>query len=92
MPRALNPGDQDKVLAWLVERVLPDPPIDMTVDWSTCANCGHRPHFHRQSGPTVANPAIMYRCIWPSPDGPEVEMCACPGYVRGPNIVAAGQW
>lgn len=70
--------DVGKVLSWLVERELP-PPV------KPCARCGHDADHHRlDDGTNVSptDPAAEFRCVWPMPAGPAVQLCSCPGYVE----------
>lgn len=66
------------VLAWLVNRLLQDPEPER------CNRCGHSTYFHRLDDVTDVSPIdpdAEFRCIWPQPDGPPVQLCDCPGFV-----------
>ncbi len=50
-----------------------------------CVRCGHVGHHHRLDDSTnvaPTDPAAMFRCVWPMPDGGPPAECECPDYVQ----------
>jgi hypothetical protein len=85
MPAVVS--DLRSAVAWLVEReMVPHP--------QPCNRCGHGRYFHRlddASNVSPNHPAACFRCIWPMPDGPAVELCDCGHFVEAPDSLSAGE-
>lgn len=69
--------DVRKVLLWLVERSFPP-------GKEPCNRCGHSRDDHRLDDALdldVTDPKTPFRCVFPQPNGPAVQLCDCPDYV-----------
>ncbi len=76
MGLTIDSADLGKIIYWLVAGHLePRPPL--------CDRCGHGAYHHRlddAANLSPTDPAARFRCVWPRPDGPSVQMCDCPDW------------
>ena len=87
----LSPVEVTRVLAWLVEQS-PDLKVP-TFSEGECRCCGHGPYFHRlDDAANIApnDPAAKFRCIWPEPEGPAVQICACSKFIPSKGQAGGG--
>jgi hypothetical protein len=76
-----NAGAALAAAKWCVDQLLFN-------EYPKCDRCGHGDHFHRLDDATNVSPTdpeAKFRCIWPLPEGPPVQLCDCPDYLASVN-------